>query len=70
MASSLFRNSQQVNPRKGLGDLMQLANEIKRNGPEAIFNQMYQSNPEFRKFVETNKGKSMEQIATEHNIRI
>lgn len=73
MASSLFKQNQtSMNTRRnnGLGQLMQLANEIKQKGPEAIFNQMYQSNPEFKQFVDNNQGKSMEQIARENNIRI
>ena len=71
MASSLFKQNQtSTNTRRnnGLGQLMQLANEIKQKGPEAIFNQMYQSNPEFKQFVDNNQGKSMEQIARENNI--
>lgn len=39
-----------------------------RNNPGAIFNDMMNKNPQFRQFVEENKGKSVEQIAQEHNI--
>ena len=71
MASSLFnKNQPSVNSKRNnwLGNLFQLANSIKRNGPEAIFNEMYQSNPQFKKFIDDNKGKTPEQIARENNI--
>lgn len=38
--------------------------------PNALFNQMMSTNPKFAKFVEDNKGKTVEQIAKEHNIDI
>lgn len=71
MASSLFSNLQRKNqPSRNLNDLINLANEIKAKGPEALFNEMYQYNPEFKKFIDNNKGKTPEQIALENNIRI
>ena len=39
-----------------------------RNNLGAIFTDMMDKNPQFRQFVEANKGKSAEQIAQEHNI--
>lgn len=36
--------------------------------PEEMYNHMLQNNPKFREFVEQNKGKSPEQIASEHGI--
>lgn len=70
MSSSLFKNQNKLNQKCSLSDLMKLANSIKQNGPEAIFNQMYQTNPEFKTFIDSNQGKSPEQIAKEHNIQI
>lgn len=39
-----------------------------KNNPGAIFTDMMNKNPQFRQFVEANKGKSVEQIAQENNI--
>lgn len=36
--------------------------------PDILFKQMVNNNPQFRHFVEENKGKSPEQIAKEHGI--
>lgn len=45
-------------------------NQISRilRNPTEVYNEMYQSDPEFRKFVEDNKGKTADQIAKEHGI--
>lgn len=45
-----------------------LQNLNKRNNPNNMFSNMLNSNPQFRQFVEENKGKSPEQIAKEHGI--
>lgn len=49
----------------GLGSLMQM---LRTGNPEQIARQMMQSNPQFRQFVEQNKGKTPEQVAKEHGI--
>lgn len=36
--------------------------------PDVLFNQMVNNNPQFKRFVEENEGKSPEQIAREHGI--
>ncbi len=36
-----------------------------KQDPEAIFNNLLQTNPQFKDFVEKNKGKPIEQIANE-----
>lgn len=41
---------------------------LKSGNPEQIAQQMMQSNPQFRKFMEANKGKSPEQVAKENGI--
>ena len=41
---------------------------LKTGNPEMIAQQMMQSNPQFRQFVEANKGKSPEQVAKEYGI--
>lgn len=51
---------------------MQMLNEINNfmNGknPQLVFDMLLQSNPKFAEFVNKNKGKSIEQIATEYGV--
>ena len=58
MPSSIFGN-------RG-SDLHSLLNAMRNGNPGAIAQQMMESNPRFRKFVEDNRGKSPDQIAREH----
>jgi len=51
-----------------MNSAMQMVNQIKNGNPEAMFRQMIQSNPQFKQFVEQNKGKSPEQIASENGL--
>ena len=41
---------------------------LRSGNPEQIAQQMMQNNPQFRKFVEANKGKSPQQVAQENGI--
>ena len=63
MASSLFPKNQQ-NPLQMLNDIKALAN----GNPQAMFNQMLNTNPQFAKFVNENKGLSPEQIAKNYGV--
>lgn len=63
MSSSLF-GTQQPTQRP---NLQQMAEAIKGN-PEALFNQLYQNNPRFKEFIDTNRGLSVEQIAQKYGI--
>lgn len=36
--------------------------------PDQLFDEMYRNNPQFKNFVDTNRGKSPEQIARENGI--
>jgi hypothetical protein len=48
--------------------LDQLA-QIRRAGPSnAIFNQMYQSNPQFKQFADSMRGKTPEQAFRENGL--
>lgn len=47
---------------------MNILNLLKNRNPNEVFNHMIKTNPQFKNFVESNKGKSIEQIAQEHNI--
>ena len=45
-------------------------NEISRilRNPNEVYEEMMNSNPDFRKFVEENKNKSIQQIASDYNV--
>lgn len=55
----------------GNNKMAQVANVmriLKSGNPEQIAQQMMQSNPQFRQFMEQNKGKTPEQVAKENGI--
>lgn len=61
MASSLFQ-SDNASP-------VEMASRAMRSqGPNVVFDGLMRSNPQFRRFVEQNRGKSPEQIASENGI--
>ena len=62
-AMQKFNNvSQNMNQLKNVFQMLRTGN------PDQIAMQMMQNNPQFRKFVESNKGKTPEQIAKEYGI--
>lgn len=62
-AMQKFNNvSQNMNQLKHIIQLLQKGN------PDQIATHMMQNNPQFRKFVESNKGKTPEQISKEYGI--
>lgn len=65
MASSLFGGVQKPNP---VQSAMQAVNMMRHANPEQVMHQMMQSNTQFAEFINANKGKSPEQIASEHGI--
>lgn len=40
----------------------------KAANPQGMFNRLMRTNPQFKAFVEDNRGKSPQQIASEHGI--
>ena len=50
--------------RFSLPSLLQAA----QGNPEALFSQLMRDNPQFRRFVDDNRGKTPEQIARENGI--
>lgn len=79
MASSLFPNTQRAqgnsqnptSPMPVLASPVQMLNSIKAmasGNPQAMFNQMLNSNPQFAKFVSDNKGLTPEQIAKNYGV--
>lgn len=59
---------QALNVAKNLNSAAAMFQNLKNGNPDALFNTMYNSNPEFRRFVDANKGKSPEQIAQENGV--
>lgn len=58
---------QAINGNKN-NSILNLMSMLRSGNPDAIFNQMMQTNPRFRQFVEENQNKSVEQIAHENGI--
>lgn len=57
--------SQPVQPQNNLVNIIQM---LKSGNPEQIAMNLMNKNPQFRQFVEANKGKSPEQVAKENGI--
>lgn len=51
-----------------MAQAVQVIQMLRHGNPEQIAQQMMQNNPQFRKFIEENKGKTPEQVAREHGI--
>ena len=62
---SMLNNSNQGNL---LSRINQIKNLISGNSTDDIFKSMMTNNPQFKNFVESNRGKTAEQIAAENNI--
>lgn len=54
-----------MNKMRQVANLMKM---LRSGNPEQIAQQMMQINPQFRQFMEANKGKTPEQVAQEHGI--
>lgn len=55
-------------PANKMGQVANLMKMLQSGNPEQIAQQMIQNNPQFRQFVEQNKGKTPEQVARENGI--
>lgn len=55
-------------PMNKMGQVANALKMLRSGNPEQIAQQMMQNNPQFRQFVEANKGKTPEQVAREHGI--
>lgn len=60
----MLGGNQQNNMLNQIANLRQLAN----GNPQGLYDQMMKSNPQFKQFVNSNQGKSPEQIAKENGI--
>ena len=52
----------------GQNQMLQLMQTLKNGNDEQIFNGLMQNNPQFRAFMEQNKGKTPEQVAKENGV--
>ena len=52
----------------GMGNLSNIIRMLKSGNPEQIAQNLMQSNPQFRAFVEANRGKTPQQVAQEHGV--
>ena len=55
-------------PMNKMGQIANLMKMLRSGNPDQIAQQMMQNNPQFRQFVEANRGKTPEQVAREHGI--
>lgn len=51
-----------------MNQAMDMLRMLRNGNPQQMFQSMMQNNPQFRQFVEQNKGKTPEQVAQEHGI--
>lgn len=56
------------NPMVKMGQVANVMKMLRSGNPEQIAQQMMQSNPHFRQFIEQNKGKTPDQVAREHGL--
>lgn len=64
MASSIFGN-------QGGSSILAAVNQVKQmagGNPQAIYDQMYQSNPQFRQFADSMQGKTAQQMCREFGV--
>lgn len=64
MPSSLFPQKQGASGNSILATFKSLVG----NNPQTAFNQLYQSNPEFRQFADSMQGKTPEQAFRENGL--
>lgn len=59
MASSLFRSNNTI---PSIQDILM--------NPQKVYNDLYNNNPQFRKFIGDNQGKTPDQIARENGVNL
>lgn len=58
-----------MNPlTSNVNNMQSIVNMLKSGNPEQIAMNLMQQNPQFRAFVDANKGKTPEQVAKEHGM--
>lgn len=61
---------QAMNDNNKMDQVANIMRMLKSGNPEQIAQQMMQQNPQFRQFMEQNKGKTPEQVAKEYGVDI
>ena len=56
------------NSSPGLGNLGNIVRMLQSGNPEQIASSLMQRNPQFKAFMDANRGKTPEQFAKEHGI--
>lgn len=51
-----------------LSQISSIRNMLSGKNPDDLYNNMIQNNPQFKSFVDANKGKTPEQIASENGL--
>lgn len=65
MGNILFQN----NPKSKGNSILDQVNQLRQAGPSAaLFNQMYNGNPQFRQFADSMNGKTPEQAFRENGL--
>lgn len=59
---------QMLNGQKQMNNIMNLVNALKNGNPDYMYQQMMQSNPQFKSFVDANKDKTIEEVAQAYGI--
>ena len=57
-----------MNGNRSNNGLAQILSMLKSGNPEQIAQNLIQKNPQFKAFMETNKGKTPEQVARENGL--
>lgn len=55
-------------PRNNFSQIVGMIRALQSGNPQQMFQNMMQNNPQFRQFMEANKGKDPMQVAKEHGI--
>ena len=64
MASSIFGNT----GGSSIAAAIKKAKELAGSNPQALYNTMYQTNPEFRQFADSMQGKTPQQAFRENGL--
>lgn len=65
MGNILFQNQ----PQSNVNPLFAMAQQVRNLGPSnVVFDKLYQSNPQFRQFADSMKGKTPEQAFRENGL--
>lgn len=75
MSSTIFNNLNKLTQMQSqspspIRSAMQAINAMRGGNPENMMHLLMNSNPQFKQFVEQNKGKSVEQIATQYGLNL